>query len=163
MDARQREVLRLLAPAAGERLWHGGVTVLGCVRGVSAEAAAWRPADGAHSIWELTLHLAYWKYAVRRSLEGSPKGRFWRAPSNWPGLPEPADESAWRDDRQGLRTEHGRLIEVVRGFDPRRLDDPAPGSGAYRYLDLMHGIVLHDVHHVAQIQAVKRLWKSAPA
>ena len=50
----------------------GGATPLGCLRGVQPEQAVWKPAPDRHSIWELVLHIAYWKYAVRRNLEGSP-------------------------------------------------------------------------------------------
>jgi uncharacterized damage-inducible protein DinB len=125
---------------------------------VSAEQAAWKPALARHSVWELVLHIAYWKYAVCRKLEGSEKGGFPRRPANFPALPEPADETAWRRDRALLREEHARLVEAIRAFDPACLDEPTPGSGKYRYLDLIYGIVMHDAHHVGQIQLTKRLW-----
>src|SRR2546421_4767314 len=38
--------------------------------GITARQAAWRPGPGRHNIWEVTLHAAYWKYAVRRRIEG---------------------------------------------------------------------------------------------
>ncbi len=90
-DPRLREILNLLDPPAGKRLWYGGATATGCVRGVTPEQAAWKPAPKRHSIWELTLHLAYWKYAVRRNLEALPPGTFPRSPANWPAVPKPAD------------------------------------------------------------------------
>jgi hypothetical protein len=104
--------------------------------------------------------MAYWKYALRRNLDGSPRGGFPRSPSNWPRMPEAPDERSWKTDRALLRSEHERLVEAMRAFDPRRLDDAAPGSGAYRFIDHFHGIVMHDVHHVAQIQLLKRIYRS---
>lgn len=157
-DPRLREILGLLDPPTGRRLWYGGATVAGCLRGVTPEQAAWRPAQGRHSIWELTLHLAYWKYAVRRHLEDLPQGSFPRTPANWPAVPEPADAAHWKADRALLRSEHGQLVEAVRGFDPRRLDKAAPGSGSYRLADLLFGIVSHDLYHVGQVQLLKRLY-----
>ena len=56
-----------------------------------------------------------------------------------------------------LRSEHERLVETVRALDPRRLDDEAPGSVAYRIADLLHGVVMHDTYHVGQIQLLKRM------
>ena len=161
-DPRVAEVLRLLHPAAGFRPWAGGATVLGCLRGVTVEQALWRPGEDRHSIWELTLHVAYWKYAVRRRLDGAKRGGFPRAPSNWPLPPEAADGAAWKKDRALVRSEHELLVAAIEGFDPGRLDEVAPGgSSAYRYLDLMHGIADHDTYHVGQIQLMKRLHRSA--
>ena len=158
-DPRLREILNLLDPPAGKRLWYGGATVAGTVRGVTPERAAWKPAPKRHSIWELTLHLAYWKYAVRRNLEALPQGTFPRSPSNWPTVPKPADAPHWKADRALLRSEHAQLVEAVRAFDPRRLDELAPGSANYRLVDLLFGIVSHDLYHVGQIQVLKRLYE----
>ena len=112
-NPRLREIVNLLDPPAGERLWYGGASVAGCLRGITPEQAAWRPAPKRHSIWELTLHLAYWKYAVRRNLEALPKGTFPRSPSNWPAVPKPADAETWKADRGLLRSEHELLVEAV--------------------------------------------------
>lgn len=158
-DQRLREILNLLEPPAGKRLWYGGATAVGCLRGVTPEQAAWRPARKRHSIWELTLHLAYWKYAVRRNLVALPQGTFPRSPANWPAVPKPADAPHWKADRGLLRSEHVELVEAVRAFDPRKLDKPAPGSGNYRFVDLLFGIVSHDLYHVGQIQVLKRLYR----
>jgi uncharacterized damage-inducible protein DinB len=159
-DPRLHEILNLLDPAAGKRLWYGGATVAGCLRGVASEQAVWKPARERHSIWELTLHLAYWKYAVRRNLEALPQGTFPRSPANWPAVPKPADASHWKADRGLLRSEHAQLAEAVRAFDPRRLNESAPGSGNYRFVDLLFGVVSHDLYHVGQIQVLKRLYGS---
>ncbi len=158
-DLRLTEVLHLLDPPPGKRLWYGGATVTGCLRGVKPAQATWRPGKRPHSIWELTLHTAYWKYAVRRNLEGEQRGQFPRSPSNWPVVPSPTDRH-WRADRALLRSEHALLIAAVRGFNPRRLDDAVPHSTQYRFVDLMLGIVSHDLYHVGQIQILKRLYRS---
>ncbi len=157
-DSRLREILNLLDPPAGTRLWYGGARVAGCLRGVTPEQAAWQPAPGRHSIWALMLHVAYWKYAVRRNLAALPQGTFPRSPANWPAVPEPADARHWKADCALLRSEHMRLVQAVRALDPRRLDEAAPGSGNFRLVDLLFGIVSHDLYHVGQIQLLKRLY-----
>lgn len=158
MKLRLAEITRHLDPPAGVELWHGGATVLGCLRGVSAEAAAWRPAPKRHPIWALTLHLAYWKYAVRRRITGEERGGFPRAPSNWPAVPDERSEQAWKEDRALLRDAHHALVESVAAFDPKRLDEKA-ADGRTTWAELFWGIVLHDVHHVGQIQMLKRLYR----
>lgn len=160
-EARLDEALLLLAPPRGRPLWAGGATPLGSLRGVTAEVAAWKPAPDRHSIWELTLHIAYWKYAVRRKLDGSQRGGFPRRPSNWPRVPEPADEEAWKADRALLRDQHQKLVEAIAAFAPKRLDDA--GTATYRYVDLIYGVAMHDTYHAGQIQLMKRLFRSAPS
>lgn len=145
-----------LQPARG-RAWHGGPTPLGALCGVSAADARREPAPGRHSIWALTLHVAYWKYAVRRRLESSSGSRFPRSPANWPALPRRADEAAWKRDRELLKAEHDRLLEVIARFPARRLDHRAPGTRRWTYGELIIGILAHDAYHTGQIQMLKRL------
>ncbi len=159
-DPRLREILNLLDPPAGKRLWYGGATVAGCVRGVTPKQAVWKPAPKRHSIWELTLHVAYWKYAVRRKLETLPQGTFPRSPANWPAVPKPAGAPQWKADRTLLRSEHVLLVEAIQAFDPLRLDEGVPDSRNYRFADLLFGIASHDLYHVGQIQVLKRLYQT---
>src|ERR687897_1152513 len=98
-----------IQPRSGRRGWHGGPTPVGALRGVTAEQAAWRPGPRRKSIWGLTLHIAYWDYAVRRLLDGSARGAFPRAPSNWPAPPEKPDARSWAADVALVRAEHDRL------------------------------------------------------
>jgi uncharacterized damage-inducible protein DinB len=158
-EPRLAEVLHLLDPPAGARLWYGGATVLGSLRGVRHDQAAWKPGPDRHSIWKLALHAAYWKYAVRRRLDPSvPRGGFPRSPSNWPRMPGMPDELGWKEDRALLRHEHEALTEVARSLSTRQLDN-RDGKGEYRALDLLFGVATHDVYHTGQIQLMKRLYR----
>ena len=72
--------------------------------------------------------------------------------------PAGATAESWKKDRALLRETHAGLVAAVRDFEPARLDEDLAGShGDYSYADLLMGIALHDVHHVAQIQMLKRL------
>jgi uncharacterized damage-inducible protein DinB len=159
----QRLLAENLQPAPGRRGWHGGPTPVGALRGVGADQAAWRPGAGRKSIWELALHIAYWKYAVRRRLEGAHGGkreeRFARSPSNWPSMALVPDAAAWSADVHLLRDEHVRLVETVRGVRPGWLDRKPPGGRQWTYGELIVGIAQHDAYHTGQMQLVKRLWQ----
>ncbi len=158
-DPRLEEALHLLDPPAGERLWYGGATALGSLRGVSAAAAAWKPSPKRHSIWELTLHIAYWKYAVRRRLDPTvPRGSFPRAPANWPAAPDEQTARTWKLDRDLLAAEHEALVRVARGLERPEIDHRG-GKGDYRNLDLLLGVATHDIYHTGQIQLMKRLYR----
>lgn len=158
-DRRLEEALRHLDPAPGARLWHGGASPLGALRGVSARVAEWKPYPDRHCIWELALHIAYWNYAVTRRLTNGPTGGFPRKPSNWPELPGTRNDASWKADRRLIKEAHDDLIAAIRGFAPARLDERA-GSEETTYADLITGIVLHDTYHTGQIQLLKRLAKS---
>jgi len=159
-DKRLEEALRHLHPPPGTKLWHGGATVSGALRGLSPQVAAWKPYSDRHSIWELALHVAYWDYAVQRRLTDGAKGGFPRSPSNWPNLPEERTPEAWEKDRHLVKVWHDLLVEAVEQFDKDRLDDRAGVDGRTTYADLITGIVLHDTYHAGQIQLMKRLARS---
>ena len=156
-DQRLDEAIRHFHPPAGTKLWHGGASVLGALRGLSPAVAAWTPFPDRHSIWELALHIAYWNYAVRRRLTGEARGGFPRSPSNWPAIPPGPTSRAWDADRALVRDCHGSLAEAMRAFDSARLDDLAEGSETTTFADLILGAVLHDTYHAGQIQLMKRL------
>jgi len=159
-DRRLEEAIRHFHPAPGIKLWHGGPTVLGALRGVSPGVAAWKPYPDRHSIWALALHVAYWNYAVRRRLLDEEKGGFPRSPANWPQVPRKPTADAWADDRRLVRHSHDLLLQAMQGFDSDRLDDHAGGEGDTTFADLITGIVLHDAYHAGQIQMLKRLARS---
>ena len=152
-------VLWNLQPAPGRQSWHGGPTPVGALRGVTAAQAAWRPTPRRKSIWELALHIAYWKYTVRRHLETGNRPRFPRSPANFPDQPEPADDAAWARDVALLRAEHERLVAAVRVLESGRLGEIPPEGRRWSYGELVLGIAAHDAYHIGQIQLLKRLWQ----
>jgi uncharacterized damage-inducible protein DinB len=69
--------------------WHGPA-VLEILAGVSVEAAAAHPIPGAHSIWEIVLHLAATYRLVLRRIQGH-SGSL-SAEQDWPAVPAPEAE-----------------------------------------------------------------------
>ena len=143
-------VLRLIDEAYKKKTWHGP-NLTQAIRGVNAEQAAWRPAPGRHNIWEETLHAAYWKYAVRRRIEGGKRGAFALKGSNFFARPEKgkASEAAWRADKELLEREHEALRAAVGSV----LETP---RGA-KLLPHIYGVAFHDVYHAGQIRLLRRL------
>jgi uncharacterized damage-inducible protein DinB len=152
-------LVHAIQPPAGRAGWHGGPTPVGALRGVGAEEAWWRPAPRRKSIWTLALHIAYWKYAVRRLLEGSERGGFPRKPSNWPLPPDSPDAERWAEDVALLKAEHERLLQAAAAITPVQLGRRPPSSRRWTYGDLIVGIALHDAYHTGQIQLGKRLYR----
>jgi hypothetical protein len=150
-------LLEITDQAFDRKSWHG-TTLRGALRGLTPEEALWRPATGRHNIWELALHAAYWKYAVRRRLAGDATGSFERKPSNWPEIPSPSDASAWKRDVGFLESEHRKLRDTIRSLRPADLSTRSP-RGVWTYAEEIHGIAAHDLYHTGQIQLIKRLMR----
>jgi hypothetical protein len=156
MNREMQLLLRLLDEAYDEKAWHGP-NLRGALRGLAAEQAMWRPGAERHNIWEIAIHAAYWKYAVRRRLLGEKRGSFSLKGSNWFARPEDCSEKAWKADLKLLDEEHRRLREAVAGFAPGRLYERAPGSKGFA-VALIQGVTAHDLYHAGQIQLIKRLY-----
>ena len=148
-------LLEILDQAFDRKSWHG-TTLRGSLRGLTASEAVWRPGPERHNIWELALHTAYWKYAVRRRLAGESVGSFERKPSNWPAVPQPADGSAWKRDVAFLESEHRKLRDTIAELTPADLARRSP-RGVWTYAEEIHGVAAHDLYHTGQIQLIKRL------
>jgi uncharacterized damage-inducible protein DinB len=150
-------IAHIIAPPNGQA-WHGGPTPIGALRGVSAELAHRRPLPGRHSIWELALHIAYWKYAVRRRLlRRDDLPRFPRSPANWPAPPVRPDPRRWTEDRAILADEHRALAGVIEHFPPSLLAQPVSTKRRWTYGEMIVGVLVHDAYHTGQIQLLKRL------
>ncbi len=143
-------LLSLLDEAYSKKTWHGP-NLRQSLKGVSAKQAAWRPGRDRHNIWEIALHAAYWKYAVRRRLEGGKRGAFALKGSNFFARPEKgnASEAAWRADRAILETEHRELEKTIR----QELTKPQ----SKKRLAMIYGVAFHDVYHAGQVRLLRRL------
>ena len=143
-------ILALLDEAFTRKTWHGPI-LRQSLKGVSANQPAWRPGPGRHNIWELTLHAAYWKYAVRRKIEGGKRGSFVLKGSNFFTRPEKgkATEAAWRADQAILENEHRALVESIRKL--------LKSAGTSKQLRMLYGVAFHDVYHAGQIRLLRRL------
>jgi len=143
-------VLALLAEAYERKTWHGP-NLRQALRGVTAEQAAWRPGRGRHNIWEEALHAAYWKYAMRRRVEGGKRGSFVLGGSNFFPRPEKGKltEKNWRADLELLDGEHRRLQETVRKALTK--------NTSAKLLSGIYGVAFHDVYHAGQIRLLRRL------
>jgi hypothetical protein len=154
-DPRIRLLLELIDQAYERQAWHGP-NLKGSLRGVGAQTAAWRPGPGRHSIRDLALHAAYWKYTVRRHLTGEKRGSFPVPGSNW--FPQPPDlsEREWKETRDVLEEMHKTLRTAIEQLPPGRLDAYSGGT-RHTFARLIYGIASHDLYHAGQIQLIKRL------
>ena len=148
MDDIRRILQATVEDAYVGKAWHGP-SLRGSLRGIIANQAFWRPADARHNIWELVLHCAYWKYAVRRRLLGDRATKFPRKGANFLPTPDPPTEAAWSADLALLGRSHKALIEAIESLPKTKLLTSAR---------TIYGVAAHDAYHTGQIQLLKRLY-----
>jgi uncharacterized damage-inducible protein DinB len=153
MDARAH-LLASLDRAFDGSSWHGP-NLLGAVRGLVPAEAFFRPGAGRHSVYDLILHAAYWKYVARRRLTGEKRGSFPLKGSNFFPEPKAKNARALREARALLEATHRALRETVEA-----LPHAAFGArhGKWTAEELIAGVAAHDLYHAGQIQLVKRFF-----
>lgn len=139
--------------------WHGS-PIVAILKGVTHEQAARRPPNGAHSIWELVLHVTGWRTEAVRRAEGKPAAE--PAAGDWPDVGDPT-AARWKDALAALDASHRDLVAAVRGLQDDRLLQPTndprnrPLGTGVSYYELLHGIAQHDAYHAGQIAMVKKV------
>jgi hypothetical protein len=132
--------------------WHGP-SVRDALGNIDAGEAARHPIAGAHSCWELVLHLAGSYRLVGRRLDGN------AAPflpeEDWPPLPPIADEN-WQRDKASLYALNARMQDAVRSFPIERLHQPLIADPPYPAFTQFVGLTQHDLYHAGQIVLLRR-------
>jgi uncharacterized damage-inducible protein DinB len=134
--------------------WHGD-SLFEILEGVTAARAAARPIKGAHTIWELVLHIAAWDGAVLRRLGGVAVEL--SDAENFPPVTD-VGEAAWRAALTQVRRAHHDLIAAVGGLSDSQLYDMVPGKEGehYTFYYMLHGVVQHELYHAGQIALLKK-------
>jgi uncharacterized damage-inducible protein DinB len=133
--------------------WHGPA-LREILAGVSYETAAQRPIPGAHTIWELVLHITVWISIPTRRIEGVGIPNL-PPDQDWPATPEPS-ESGWRQALDQLAQAQRGLEEAVRQLPDDRLREKVLGDVPYSIYTMLHGVVQHNLYHAGQIALLKK-------
>lgn len=133
-------------------MWHGPA-LADLVGDVNSEHAAAHPIRGAHSIWELVLHVTAWTEIARERLVGSAKGDP-TPEEDWPPVADQSPE-AWRAAVVRLKDAHRELAADVAKLGDSDLVGRVPGKD-HTVLSMIHGIVEHDAYHGGQVAILKR-------
>ena len=133
--------------------WHGPA-VLELLAGVTPAQAAAHPVAGAHSIWELVLHLRSDYGLVLRRLAGD--GRPLAESEGWPAVPEPTAEN-WNDTIRALKQMNEDLRRAVKSVPAERLDQPLVPESPYTAYTQFIGITQQNLDHAGQAALLKRV------
>jgi|SRR5688572_28267472 len=138
--------------------WHAG-NIASLLSDVTAAEAAARPIPGAHSIWQLVLHMTGWAEEVRLRVAGAPAGT--PVCGDWPRV-GPVGRARWEAAKAALFIAYRALQKDVARMPAGELslptNDPrnrATGEGMSRYVTI-HGVIHHAAYHAGQIALLKK-------
>lgn len=135
--------------------WHGP-TLMELLKDVKAEEAARMVLPNVHSIWELVLHAAAWKRAVRQRIEGEAANL--QGEADWPKVVD-TSYRAWGDALAELDAAHAALESRVRQMTEPDFDRMAP-DGKISLFQTIHGVMEHDIYHAGQIAILIKALRS---
>ena len=120
------------------------------IRNVKEECARQGGLPGAHSIWELVLHITAWLRIARERLTTSDI-RDADGAEDWPGI-----SGSWEDALRSLDLEVDALERAILRFPEERLDERAPANEPQTFYVLLHGVIQHTAYHAGQIALLKK-------
>jgi uncharacterized damage-inducible protein DinB len=132
-------------------MWHGPA-LADVLQGVDATSARSRPLAGAHSIWELVLHVTAWSDIARQRIKGEATGDP-TPEQDWPPVSDA--DADWPRAVERMGASHRALAADARLLDEEALDALVPGLD-YTVAVLLHGVVEHGTYHGGQIALLKR-------
>ena len=136
-------------------MWHGP-SLDELLASVSSDQAAARPIAGAHSIWEIVLHVTAWAEIALARLHGQRTGDP-AADEDWPPVSgsDPKFGSDWQAALERLRESYRALATDTRRLETSAFDEKVAGAD-YSVSNLLHGVIEHGTYHGGQIAMLKR-------
>ncbi len=113
------------------------------IEGLTAPQAAWSPAPGRHSIWQIVLHMVFWRESYLKRLETGEKhteDEYKRL--NYPEITD-VSEGAWAEARRRLADTQARVGAGLRNPDAKH--------------DVLTYFLPHDSYHMGQINYLRAM------
>jgi hypothetical protein len=154
VDNETYRICQQLAQAFDGNAWHGP-SVREILTDVDPRVAAAHPVPGAHSIWEIVLHLVSTQQVLLRRLDGDKSAINLPHAEEWPAVTE-MDETGWRNTLEKLVAGDRVLRDRIAAFPPDQLDESLIPGGSSAYNNF-HGYVQHNLYHAAQIGLLKKM------
>lgn len=143
--------------------WYGS-SVSRIIEGVDASQAAAHPVTGAHSIWDLVVHMTAWVNEANRRLRGGSYGE--PEEGDWPAVP-PASAASWRSARLALAAAHSSLAATLTAMNDADLAAQIAGAQVdaagqpVTWYQTAIGVLQHDTYHAGQIAILKKALRLA--
>ena len=147
-----KELARLVRQAVTGPMWHGP-SIAEALGGINYVAANSRSVAGAHSIWEIALHIASWADIARTRL-GEQIMRDPVRSKDWPPVPAPSP-ATWRQAVEQIGSAYDALATHLEWMKPEDLQRIVPGRD-YTVETMIRGVIEHGVYHAGQVAILKK-------
>jgi uncharacterized damage-inducible protein DinB len=134
-------------------MWHGPA-VGALLVGFTPEQAAAHPVAGAHSAWELVLHMAAWAELAALRLAGGAVD-YPPADVDWPSPPAVPTADGWAAAQSRLAAAYDHLAELARALPAGRLAERVAGQ-EHTVAVMLDGVVEHGTYHGGQLALLRR-------
>ncbi len=145
-------VLRQLDYTFEQEDWYPPLTV--AIRGLTAKQAAWKPAPGRHSIWQIVRHVTHWKRPLLDRWAGLQPDYTKIEATDWEEMD--GDEAAWQADVKALHEVSRKLRAAIEQMDDEELLRPPAGGDKPKLFSALDAAT-HDAYHAAQIRYIRAL------
>ncbi len=110
---------------------------------LTPEQAAWSPSPGRHSIWQIVLHMIFWREnELRRFATGQAPSAEEVAQHNFPAITD-ITPAAWEQARTRFRATQERLAEIF--------------ADSTKNLERAQYLVPHDAYHFGQVNYLRAM------
>lgn len=131
----------------GPNFWQAGIYPQ--LKDLSFQQALWKFSEERHSIWEIVRHMTFWKKFSIEYIKGNPIKD--AREFNWTKVPEPSDESAWREAVDELKKTHDEFYQLAATSDSIWFTPENEKSIYYRQ------VIYHDCYHNGQIGLLRAM------
>jgi uncharacterized damage-inducible protein DinB len=152
MPAEPARLARAIRQTVHGPVWHGDALAV-LLDGIGPIAAAAHPIPGAHSIWELVLHITAWVHIAQARLQGDGTGDPTEQ-EDWPKVGR-ATTARWTAARSRLISAHASLATAVSRLPTEALEARVTGR-RYTIRSMLQGVVEHGAYHGGQIALLIR-------
>jgi uncharacterized damage-inducible protein DinB len=134
--------------------WHGPA-LKEVLANVTPEMAHAKPLNGAHSIWELLLHIGAWETVCSARLRGIRTD----APDtgDFPAVPNAQSED-WAETLEVMDGGHKELLSQISALSDSKLGQTVIGTD-YSIEFMLHGVLQHLVYHTGQIALLSKAFE----
>lgn len=136
-------LLEQLNAAYGGPAW-SGPSLRELLDGLTEEQARATPVAGAHSIFEIVVHVRSWMDVVALRLAGDE--RELTTAEDWSDVAQ----TSWAAALEELDRAESRVCDAVARLRPEDLDRKVAGK-PYSVYTMVHGVIQHNLYHAGQI------------
>lgn len=136
--------------------WYGD-SICHILESITPAKAYWQPTPNAHSIAQLVSHMIYWRLELIKRLEGDVEYKpSMKSEDNWKSN-EQLKKTKWKLLKKSLEESQTKLLFLLSKQKDTLLKKKY--SEKATFLDLINGILQHDLYHTGQIAYLKSIYR----